>query len=138
MILYEALTGKLPFKAKTPMEYIQKHVTEKPIPINERVDGLAFPAELWTAISKAIAKNPDHRFQTAADFAQALRPITSPGSGHNHPLPSSPVAAPSGGPTPAEPASPKSAPSTGLLIGVAALFLVVGVVIAVVAMSVMR
>src|SRR5215510_313945 len=36
-ILYEVLTGKLPFNAKTPMEYIQKHVMEPPIPLNERV-----------------------------------------------------------------------------------------------------
>src|SRR6478672_6421876 len=37
VILYEVLTGKLPFSARTPMEYIQKHVMEPAIPLNERV-----------------------------------------------------------------------------------------------------
>ena len=43
IILYEALTGKLPFHAKTPMEYIQKHVMQTPIPLGERVEGKTFP-----------------------------------------------------------------------------------------------
>ena len=37
VILYEGLTGKLPFSARTPMEYIQKHVMEPPILLNSRV-----------------------------------------------------------------------------------------------------
>src|SRR6476659_9596020 len=39
VILYEVLTGKLPFEAKTAMEYIQAHVQSPPIPLNERVPG---------------------------------------------------------------------------------------------------
>ena len=43
VILYEALTGKLPFDAKTPMEYIQQHVMEPPIPL-ERAGARARPS----------------------------------------------------------------------------------------------
>ena len=50
VILYEVLTGKLPFDAKNPMEYIQLHVTTKPKPINERVPGKTFPPLLWTVL----------------------------------------------------------------------------------------
>ncbi len=44
VILYEVLTGKLPFDAKTPMEYIQAHVTKAPIPLDDRIAGKKFPA----------------------------------------------------------------------------------------------
>ena len=37
VILYEVLTGKLPFDAKSPMEYIQLHVQKEPIPLSQRV-----------------------------------------------------------------------------------------------------
>ncbi len=72
VILYEVLTGKLPFNAKTPMEFIQKHVLEIPISINERVEGMTFPVGLWEVLQKALAKRPDDRFQSAGEFALAL------------------------------------------------------------------
>ena len=50
-ILYEVLTGKLPFDAKSAMDYIQLHVMAKPIPLSERVPGRTFPA----------AARPGHR-----------------------------------------------------------------------------
>ena len=43
VILYEVLTGKLPFEAKSAMDFIQMHVTGKPIPLNQRVAGMSFP-----------------------------------------------------------------------------------------------
>ena len=62
VILYEVLTGKLPFDAKNPMEYIQLHVTTKPKPINERVPGRTFPPLLWTVLSKALEKKSEDRY----------------------------------------------------------------------------
>ena len=75
VILYEALTGKLPFDAKTPMEFIQHHVASKPIDLNDRVSGKSFPPALAVAINTALAKKPEHRFQTAAEFAAALQQV---------------------------------------------------------------
>jgi len=74
VILYEALTGKLPFDAKTPMEFIQLHVMKPPIPIDQRVPGRTFPPGLWAVIEKALTKKPEDRYASAADFAQALKP----------------------------------------------------------------
>jgi eukaryotic-like serine/threonine-protein kinase len=74
VILYEAITGKLPFEAKTPMEYIQKHVIAPPISLAERAPERQFPAGLWEILAKAMAKSPDDRYQTAIEFAMALRP----------------------------------------------------------------
>jgi eukaryotic-like serine/threonine-protein kinase len=75
VILYEALTGKLPFDAKTPMEYLQMHVSAPPIPLLERGAGGPFPEGLWQVLEKALTKNPQHRFQSAAEFADALLAI---------------------------------------------------------------
>src|SRR6187551_3094310 len=75
VILYEVLTGKLPFSAKSPMEYIQKHVIEPPIALSERVPDKKFASGLDAVLNKALAKKPDDRFQSAAEFAEALRPF---------------------------------------------------------------
>src|SRR6187431_518566 len=75
VILYEVLTGKLPFSARTPMEYIQKHVMEPAIKLNERVAERKFPKGLEEVLARALAKKRDERYQTAADFAESLRPF---------------------------------------------------------------
>ncbi|HHH10742.1 MAG TPA: serine/threonine protein kinase [Sorangium sp.] len=75
VILYEALTGKLPFEARTSMEFIQRHVNAAPIPLNERVEDSDFPAGLTAVIAKALAKSPDDRYPSAAAFAEALLPF---------------------------------------------------------------
>ncbi|MGK3989189.1 serine/threonine-protein kinase [Sorangium sp. So ce136] len=74
-ILYEVLTGKLPFEARTPMEYIQHHVTKSPIPLDERVPGKHFPQGLGVVLAKALEKRPEDRFESAAEFADALKPF---------------------------------------------------------------
>jgi serine/threonine protein kinase len=73
LILYELMTGQLPFEAKTPLDMMKAHVKDPPIPISQRVPGLKFSAELEATIAKALAKKPDDRYATAADFAEALR-----------------------------------------------------------------
>ena len=75
VILYEVLTGKLPFDARTPMEYIQMHVTRPPIPIDERVPDRRFPSGFDAVMRKALEKRPEDRYASAADFAQALKPF---------------------------------------------------------------
>jgi serine/threonine-protein kinase len=75
VILYEVLTGKLPFEARTPMEYIQFHVTKPPIPLDQRVAGKTFPPGLGDVLAKALEKKPEARYESAADFADALKPF---------------------------------------------------------------
>jgi serine/threonine-protein kinase len=72
-ILYEALTGKLPFDAKGAMDFLQLHVTGKPIPLSQRVPGKTFPPLLDAVIERALAKKPEDRFASAADFASAIQ-----------------------------------------------------------------
>jgi eukaryotic-like serine/threonine-protein kinase len=79
IILYEALTGKLPFDARSSMEYIQLHVTKPPIHLDERLPDTKFPAGLGDVLAHALEKSPDDRYATATDFADALRPF-APGT----------------------------------------------------------
>ena len=73
VILYEVLTGKLPFDAKNALDFIQFHVTGKPIPLNQRLPGRTFPPLLEMVIDRALSKNPEDRFASAADFASAMQ-----------------------------------------------------------------
>lgn len=79
VILYELVTGKLPFDARTPMEYITLHVQNTPIPLARRAPDREFPAGFQEVLSRAMAKNPEERFQSAAEFATALRDLADPG-----------------------------------------------------------
>jgi serine/threonine-protein kinase len=73
VILYELLTGKLPFDARTPMEYIGLHVQAEPIPLATRAPDRTYPVGLQDVLDRALAKKPEDRFQSAAEFAAALR-----------------------------------------------------------------
>lgn len=132
VILYEALTGKLPFDARTPMEYIQKHVTDTPIPLSDRVSGLKFPRGLDDVIARALQKNPGDRYQSAIEFAAALRPYAGEASAvvdsifQLTPAPPSVVVAP----VSSSGASKKPTSNVALLATVAVVCLVVGVLIA--------
>jgi serine/threonine protein kinase len=136
VILYELLTGKLPFSAKTPMEYIQKHVTDAIIPLSERVADKHFPKELDAVMARALSKKPEQRFQTAAEFAEALRPFGGAAAQALPSLRADKVGAnlSATGPQSAAVEPEKKSSGSGLLIGVAALCLVAGVLLAVVVM----
>jgi eukaryotic-like serine/threonine-protein kinase len=140
VILYEVLTGKLPFTARTPMEYIQKHVTDPIIPLSERVPDRKFPKGLDDVLAKALQKQPDNRFQTAGEFGEALRPFGGaaaqalPPVGPVTPSPNGDLKLASNQAAGAG-AVAKAGPSAQLLVIVAAACLLAGVLIAVVVMK---
>ena len=80
VILYELLTGKLPFDARSPMEFITLHVQASPIPLSVRAPDRAFPAGLNDALLKAMAKRPEDRYQSAAEFAAHLASLLPDGA----------------------------------------------------------
>jgi serine/threonine protein kinase len=79
LILYELITGKLPFDAKTPLDMMKAHVRDTPILLSQRLPSKSFWPELEAVICKALAKKPDDRYATAAEFGEALR-LCLPGS----------------------------------------------------------
>ena len=81
VILYEALTGSVPFNADTFNELLFKIVLEEPKPL-EQVDPTIDPG-FAAIVTKAMAREPAHRFQTALEFQQALEQW---GAGRGHEL----------------------------------------------------
>jgi serine/threonine protein kinase len=70
VLLYEMLTGATPFDADNEFDLIKKHVKAPPPEPCERNPDL--PVEVGEVLKRAIAKDPNKRFQTAADMADAF------------------------------------------------------------------
>ncbi|MCD6344011.1 MAG: protein kinase [Anaerolineae bacterium] len=71
VVLYETVTGHLPFEAEVPMALVMKHIND-PVPSPTRYIP-TLPASLETAILKTLAKKPEERFARAGELAAALR-----------------------------------------------------------------
>jgi beta-lactam-binding protein with PASTA domain/predicted Ser/Thr protein kinase len=69
-VLYEILTGEPPFVGDSPVAVAYQHVREDPVPPSQRHEGIA--PELDAVVLKALAKNPDNRYQTAAEMRADL------------------------------------------------------------------
>ncbi|MGH3556817.1 MAG: PASTA domain-containing protein, partial [Mycobacterium sp.] len=69
-VLYEILTGEPPFVGDSPVAVAYQHVREDPVPPSQVHDGVS--AELDAVVLKALAKNPDNRYQTAAEMRADL------------------------------------------------------------------
>jgi serine/threonine protein kinase len=70
VLLYQCVTGTLPFTGDTPVAIAMKHVTEPPIA--PRAIAPSIPQKFEEGILKALEKNPDQRFQTAEELARFL------------------------------------------------------------------
>lgn len=71
IILYEMVTGRVPFSADTPLAIILKHISD-PLPLPSLIKP-DIPAPIEQVILKALAKDPKDRFATAAEFASAWK-----------------------------------------------------------------
>ena len=70
IVIYEMLTGKVPFDGESPVAIAYKHVREDPLPpsmINPDVS-----PELEAVVMKALAKNPENRYQNALEMQADL------------------------------------------------------------------
>ena len=70
VVLYEMMTGKVPYEAETPMAVVLKHITA-PLPLPRKVNP-DLPELIERVILKAMAKNPGDRYQTAGEMVEAL------------------------------------------------------------------
>jgi serine/threonine-protein kinase len=70
VILYEMLTGRAPFVSQNTSAVLLRHLQEPPAPPSRFRAGLS--RELEQVVLRALAKNPNHRFQSAAEFAERL------------------------------------------------------------------
>jgi serine/threonine-protein kinase len=69
-VLYEILTGEPPFVGDSPVAVAYQHVREDPEPPSQRREGIS--ADLDAVVLKELAKNPDNRYQTAAEMRNDL------------------------------------------------------------------
>ncbi|MGZ4147630.1 MAG: PASTA domain-containing protein, partial [Actinomycetota bacterium] len=69
-VLYEMLTGRPPFTADSPVAVASKHVLEQPIPPSRSNPDVS--PQLDAVVMRALAKNPDNRYQSAAEMQEDL------------------------------------------------------------------
>jgi eukaryotic-like serine/threonine-protein kinase len=77
-VLYEMVTGVKAFKGESITGLIFKIITEEPQPIGDLDPRV--PAAMVQIITKALQKDPAARYQTGREMADALLPLTRPGS----------------------------------------------------------
>ena len=74
VVLYEMITGKVPFSGGTPYDQQAAVLITEPTPIQQHLD--KFVSELQWVLSKALTKEPSRRYQTATDFLIDLQMLS--------------------------------------------------------------
>ncbi len=75
IMLYELVTGDVPFRADTPMAIVIKHMTA-PMPMPRQISP-DIPEEVENIILKATAKDPQDRYSTAEEMVTAMERVLS-------------------------------------------------------------
>lgn len=76
VVLYHIATGTRPFEGDTPARTVEAIISEDPVPARFR--NPAVPAKLERIILKALEKNREHRYQTAAEMRFDLERLRGP------------------------------------------------------------
>ena len=71
VLLFELLTRRVPFSG-SDYDVLSAHVHSAPPPLVEYSPDLEIPSELDTVVQRALAKTPDDRYRSAAEFRAAL------------------------------------------------------------------
>ncbi len=70
VMMYEMLSGKLPFATGTVVEVAIQQISDKPVPLAELVPEM--PYALVEITERAMAKNPEDRYQSVAEMREAI------------------------------------------------------------------
>jgi hypothetical protein len=118
VVLYQMLTGQVPYSGSTPYDVLTRQLQAPPPPIRQLNPGV--PPSVEQVLLRALVPDPTQRYQNAAELAAAFEaalaaPVTPPPQ--PQPWPAQGLAAP-GGPTypgyptyPAQPAHPGPSPT---------------------------
>ncbi|MEI6043080.1 MAG: Stk1 family PASTA domain-containing Ser/Thr kinase [Chloroflexota bacterium] len=104
VVLYEMLTGRIPFESDNPIALAIKHIEEPPPPLRRFNPNI--PPELEQIVLRAMNKNPNQRYRDAAAFAQVLRNFQSQASESTMAVPRTPPPTPAA-PPPVNPPRPR-------------------------------
>jgi serine/threonine-protein kinase len=77
VILYEMITGQLPFKGSTPVAAMKARISDQPTP--PKVLAPTVPAQLQEVIYRALEKDPKNRYARAHDFSHDLQHLEGVG-----------------------------------------------------------
>lgn len=70
VVVYEMLSGRLPFHSDTPLGYLRKHMLDEPPPLRAVLPAQSIPAAVEACVMKALAKERDRRYSSALEFAR--------------------------------------------------------------------
>ncbi|MEZ4408176.1 MAG: protein kinase [Polyangiales bacterium] len=73
VITYQLLAGRTPFDSDEPVQLLVKHMHETPTPLRALPEGKRVSPAVADVVMRALAKNPDARWEDAYAFARALR-----------------------------------------------------------------
>jgi serine/threonine protein kinase len=71
IILYETVTGRVPYLAETPVAVVFKHIQD-PLPSARKLNP-SLPEAVEIVLLKVLAKSPEDRYQTAEEFVRAIQ-----------------------------------------------------------------
>jgi serine/threonine-protein kinase len=87
IILYQLVTGDIPFRADSPMGIVSRHLAETAMRPSERRPDLPIPKAIDDLVMRGMEKDRQRRYATAIDFRAALEAIVSPTPGQFTPFP---------------------------------------------------
>jgi hypothetical protein len=72
VVMYQMLTGTVPFTAETPLAIISKHAYEPPVPPRQLRPDLEIPASVEAVVLRALEKEPDRRWRDMNEMGEAI------------------------------------------------------------------
>ncbi|MBI4865160.1 MAG: SUMF1/EgtB/PvdO family nonheme iron enzyme [Candidatus Riflebacteria bacterium] len=111
LIAFEMMTGRLPFTAANPLEWMQRHQNDRPMRLDQIAEGV--PCALADVVDRAVGKRPGDRPGSAEELALALKRS---------------LKKPQARVTPSPPASPRADPPAAgtAVLGLVAVLLALG------------
>ena len=86
VILYQMVTGDIPFRADSPMAIVSRHLVETPIPPSKRRPDLRLPKIIDDVVLRGLEKDREMRYPTAVAFREVLEGVLGATSGPATPV----------------------------------------------------
>jgi serine/threonine protein kinase len=89
VILYQLVTGDVPFRGDSPVAIVSRHLVEAPVPPTRRRADLRLPHIVDDVVLRGLAKDRELRYPTAAAFREVLEGVLGAANGPATPVPPS-------------------------------------------------
>ncbi|HVY36722.1 MAG TPA: protein kinase, partial [Polyangia bacterium] len=87
VILYQMVTGDIPFRADSPVAIVSRHLVEPPVPPSRRRPDLRLPKIVDDVVLRGLEKDRELRYPNAAAFREVLEGVLGAAGGPATPLP---------------------------------------------------